>query len=585
VPALLARGLKVALVTVLVLVAAPLALGDVLVPADPAPPRAPGAVQCIAGAGDVVVYERDGANRLTHPAPPTSAELGASPGQRFRLADQGRFSDCPTVAAATDGTAVAGFLVVAGEHASPRVVVRPPGGSFSPPLGVATPDAAARTPAVDAAPGGWVAVAWVQEGDPTEVVAAVVAPDGTLRRAVVDSDPSGDRHDFDYSPPRVGVDASGAATVAWTRWTVVGERASHEHVRVARSAPGASAWEPVRELGVGGEAPDEPVADEHIGLAVTPGDRVLVAWSDALDVSAVEGDETGLQPATTLASGAGLGLPAVAMTDNGAAVVAFSAFAPSNSVQTQIFAIHRAAGGPWSAARRLSGKPSARGTQAPEGEPVPVDEPPNSVPLATTLTPDGRALVAWLVSHPASFDHRFVAATGQAGGAWARVRTLSAPTRTTVGLPSAWIGPAGDPQIAWIEESQGPRARLRADRLVDDAAAPPPDVAAPRLIVALPAKLRVSARGRIETLRLTVRCSEPCDVQGDIAIAQRGIDPEVIVRHAVAPGRPAVLTFRQPGVSAQITDLRPRHLRVRVTASDRAGNVTVRSRLVAVVRR
>jgi len=343
VPALLARGLKVALVTVLGLVAAPPAFGDVLVPADPAPPRAPGAVQCIAGAGDVLVYERDDANRLVHPFAPTSAELDASPGQRFRLARQGGFTDCPTVAAATDGTAVAGFLVLPGRHVSPRVVVRLPGGSFGRPLRVAIPDAAARTPAVAAAPGGWVAAVWVQEGDPVEIVAAVIAPDGTLRQAVLDAGPTG--RDFEYSRPRVGVDASGAATVAWTRWTFAGGRPTVERVRVARSAPAATAWEPARDLGVGREGSEEPESDEHVGLAVASGGRVLVAWSDGPEVSAVEGDESGLQPPTTLASAGALGIPSVALSDAGAAVVAFSSFAPVSGVQTQIFVVHRGAGG------------------------------------------------------------------------------------------------------------------------------------------------------------------------------------------------------------------------------------------------
>jgi hypothetical protein len=214
----LARGPRSAsIVTVLALAAAPHALGDVFVPADPAPPRAPGAVQCIAGAGDVVVNERDGADRLKHPAPPTSAELDASPGQRFRLADQGRFSDCPTVAAATDGTAVAGFLVVAGKHASPGVVVRPPGGRFGPPLGVATPDAAVRTPAVAAAPGGWVAAAWVQEGDPTEVVAAVLAPDGTLRRTVLDASALTIERETAYRSAALSAATSGARSSSRAR--------------------------------------------------------------------------------------------------------------------------------------------------------------------------------------------------------------------------------------------------------------------------------------------------------------------------------------------------------------------------------
>jgi hypothetical protein len=82
-----------------------------------------------------------------------------------------------------------------------------------------------------------------------------------------------------------------------------------------------------------------------------------------------------------------------------------------------------------------------------------------------------------------------------------------------------------------------------------------------------------------------VRCSESCDVQGDITVPRRGNEPALIARRSVAPGSPAVLTLRQLGRSALLTDPRPRHLRLRVMASDRAGNVTMRSWLVAVARR
>jgi hypothetical protein len=584
VPALLARGLTCALFTVLGLVAAPDALGDVFVPADPAPPRAPGAVQCIAGAGDVLVYRRDVGAPTTHPRTPTAAELDASPGQRLLLGSQGGFTSCPTVAAAADGTAVAGFVGLAGRHAVPRIVTRAPGGRFRSPLRVALPGRSGLTPAVAAAPGGWVAAAGVQATTHRqEIAVAVVAPDGTLRSAAVDAGVSTRHRRVEYSSPQVGIDASGAATVAWTRWTVVGERFSGESVRVARSAPGATAWEPARTVAVGRPATDRSSDETHVGLAVAPAGGAVLAWSNAAGLLAMVGDGGGLQPASTLATAAGIGLPAVAMTDDGGAVVAFSEELDSGGRQVSV--IRRAAGGAWSAARRISGTPAVVDEPPPEGEPFGAGFTPYDVPLAAALAPGGRALVGWVAHEPGSEVFRSVAATGSADGAWQPARVLSIPTRDSFDAPAAFVDAAGNPRIAWIEHASGMRNRVHADRLADEADAGPIDTTAPVLTVALPRRIHVSRRDRIATLRLAVRCSEACDLRGDIVIPREGLGPEATARLAIAAGSQGAITFHAFGLSALPNDREPRHLRLRVMAADRAGNVTVRSRLVAVARR
>jgi hypothetical protein len=581
VPALLARGLTVALVTVLV--AAPQAPGDVLVPADPAPPRAPGAVQCIAAAGDVLVYRRDGSAPTTHRRPSTAAELDASPGQRLLLGDQGGFTSCPTVAAAGDGTAVAGFVQLAGRHAVPRIAMRAPGGRFGSPRRVALPGRSGLTPGVAAAPGGWVAAAGVQATTHRqEIAVAVVAPDGTLRNAAVDAGVSTRHRRVEYSSPQVGIDASGAVTVAWTRWTVVGERFSAESVRVARSAAGATAWEPARTVAVGRRATDRSFAETHVGLAVAPAGGVLLAWSNAAGLLAMVGDQGGLQPASTLAAAAGIGLPAVAMTEDGA-VVAFSEELDSGGRQVSV--VRRAAGGAWSAAQRISGTPAVADEPPPEGEPFGAGFTAYDGPLAAALAPGGRALVGWVAHEPASDVFRSVAATGSADGAWQPARVLSIPTRDSVDTPAAFVDAAGDPRIAWIERASGVRNRVHADRLVADADAGPIDTTAPVLTVALPRWIHVSRRDRTATLRLAVRCSEACDLRGDIVIPREGRGPEATARLAIAAGSRGALTFHAFGLSALPNDRRPRHLRLRVTAADRAGNFTVRTRLAAVVRR
>jgi hypothetical protein len=193
--------------------------------------------------------------------------------------------------------------------------------------------------------------------------------------------------------------------------------------------------------------------------------------------------------------------------------------------------------------------------------------------------------VGWVAHEPASDVFRSVAATGSADGAWQPARVLSIPTRDSVDAPAAFVDAAGDPRIAWIERASGVRNRVHADRLADEADAGPIDTTAPVLTVALPRRIHVSRRDRIATLRLAVRCSEACDLRGDVVIPREGRGPEATARLAIAAGSQGALTFHAFGLSALPNDHRPRHLRVRITAADRAGTVTVRTRLAAVVRR
>jgi hypothetical protein len=87
----------------------------------------------------------------------------------------------------------------------------------------------------------------------------------------------------------------------------------------------------------------------------------------------------------------------------------------------------------------------------------------------------------------------------------------------------------------------------------------------------------------VQTLRLTVRCSEACDLRADVRIPGDAV-PEAAGLRAVAAGGPAVVTIRQIGTEDFLGDIKPRHMRLDVLAADRAGNVTVRTRLLAVLR-
>jgi hypothetical protein len=535
-----------------------------LVPADPLPPPAAGAVSCVAAAGDAVAYLRETGHASDPDAARKVPQLDAA-GQRLTLAPASSDQDCPTIAVAADGTAVAGFIAVPGDilSSSPRIVVRRPGATFGPARGVGAPrnPALLAAPAVAAAPGGWVAAAWVQEADSSELAVAVVAPDGTMHTTVLDSGPL---FDTGYSWPQVGIDASGAATVAWTRWDMGKARPALEHARLARSASGGATWEPVRDLGTGERGSSDSQGPARVGLSVTPGGGMLAAWTNGLAVQAVEDDGAPV----TVASLAGAGVPVVTRTDAGAALVAFPQLNPSDDRDIGVYAVDRAAGGPWSAPRRIAAPARLHADTGAE-----VDD----LPLATALAPDGRALIAWpVLDFPASLD-RMLVATGTIGSGYGPARVLSIPTRERVGAPAAWVDASGDPRVAWIEGSTSGRARLRADRL---AANPPAlDTTAPRLTATLPRTVRVDHRG-IRPVHITVRCSEACDVRALVQLP--GLEaPEADAVRTAPAGRTARVTVREQGGSFLLTP-RPRHLRLRVIAADRAGNVSERSRLAVV---
>jgi hypothetical protein len=81
-------------------------------------------------------------------------------------------------------------------------------------------------------------------------------------------------------------------------------------------------------------------------------------------------------------------------------------------------------------------------------------------------------------------------------------------------------------------------------------------------------------------VRITVRCSQACDVRALVQLP--GLEaPESDAVRALTAGRTNHVTVRESR-GAFLLDPRPRHLRLRVIAADRAGNVSQRSRLVAV---
>jgi hypothetical protein len=387
-----------------------------------------------------------------------------------------------------------------------------------------------------------------------------------LRRNVPQLDAAGQRLTLappgvDQACPTVAVAADGTAVAGFL--AIPGDILSSSPRIVVRRPGGA--FGPA--LGVG--APRNPAALAAPAVAAAPGGWLAAAWVQDADqaqlVAAVVAPDGSVRT-SVLDTGplfeTGYTSPRIGIDSTGAALVAFPQVNPADDRDIAVLAVDRSAG-TWSVARRLA---------APKHDEADADV--DNLPLATALAPDGRALVAWpVLDLSAGFD-RILIATGAAGG-WTRPGTLSLPTRESVGAPAAWVDAAGDPSVAWIEDP----ARLRAVRLVAGAQ---PDTTPPRLTATLPRTMRVNRAG-IRPVRLSVRCDEACDVRAAVLVPGGDSVPEADAGRAVPAGRTVRITIRQQGQSF-LPAPRPRHLRLRVIAADRAGNVAQRSRLVAVNR-
>jgi hypothetical protein len=521
-----------ALAATLALLTPAAAQADAFVPADPTVKGA-----CGAAADDIVAGGREFSRRQV-----TVAEAGA-PALRFK-----GLRSCPVVAAAADGTA----LLSADDDESEPLLVRPPGGEFAQ-RGVAHSYVA--PPAVAAAPGGWAAAAWAEfDGTRERLVVDVFAPGGPgVREAVLARPRSGDT----IEAPGVGIDASGVVTVVWG--------ATHRHggaeIRTAQSA-GGEVWGPQRRFAVTG---DDPLSSlqRAAAVAVSPGGRVLLAWvsGHGLTVEADGGE------AQQVAADPSVESPSPAVTDDGTALVAYDSDGGPDAEPVHV--VDRVPGGAWSAPALLSPAhaPATSGSQE------------VAVLVHSVLTPDGRAVVAWDAA--ADFGVNVFASAGRPGGVWSRATAVSSPARVG-GIGSLALGATGDPELLWSEWTSifARGDRLRADRLV--ATAPPADTVAPRLIARLPERVRTAGRGAL-SVNVPVRCADGCDVRarligryGEVAWAVTDLGPgERATLHVAADDDKRRPFVRHP----------QRHLRLDVIAADRAGNVTRRSRVVAVSRR
>jgi hypothetical protein len=168
-----------------------------------------------------------------------------------------------------------------------------------------------------------------------------------------------------------------------------------------------------------------------------------------------------------------------------------------------------------------------------------------------------------------------VIAAGSAGGRWARARAVSPPTATVQFRPTLFLDSAGAPRALWVETPLLVFAGVvHGARLVPAAQAPPADTVPPRLSASLPSGVPIGG------VRIPVSCSEACQIQ-----AQLWSDPsdraDALIE--LPAGQASTITVTPENLlRAQWEGGDVRTLRLRVRASDRAGNVSTVSRTVRV---
>ena len=242
---------------------------------------------------------------------------------------------------------------------------------------------------------------------------------------------------------------------------------------------------------------------------------------------------------------------AAAVADDGTALLAY---ARSSS---EIVAVDRA-GGTWGAPRVLSAALPRDGES--------YDRSDSSGITLAAIAPGGRAVAVWGMSD--RDEPQVFAAVGQAGGRWGAARRLSSITRT------AW--PAGlsadGTHVSWTEDGLGVRGATLAPAASD--------TTAPGVSARLPTRIAPTRTGRF-TVRVRVSCSEACDAQLALPGGEYGSGSDVA---ALAAGQPRTLTLRATGSLAHelLRDPKARRVRLRLSVTDRAGNVVRRGRTLRV---
>jgi hypothetical protein len=495
------------------------ARADVFVPADPA---GLGRADCAAAEHDVLAAGDGDTIRV---------RLGDSP---FVSLD-GTFG-CPTVAAAADGTVA--VLADGG-----LVARRLPGGTFSAPMPIAGEDVRVEQVALAVAPGGWTVVTWIRDG---ALTARVFRPDGTTADATLL------RHDAVTAGP-VGIDSTGTVTTVWTSYA-----SRTTTTRVARFAPGSPVT--VSELRDSGTTQARASTGVRaVALSVAPAGGTLLAWVGAGGVQIML---DGGAPVVVDAATPAVDALAASRADDGTALVGYLRGDDELVTVQRSSAGWQAPQGLWSGARRFAGPDSAAGD--------------GSRAVRTTIAPDGSAAVVWTA--PVEDEAQVFGAVARAGGPWGPASRLSSIARFSY-LTSLAPDAAGVPRVLWSESGHGVRGATVAQAQLD--------VTPPVVTTRFPARL---PRTRTARLRFSVRvtCSEACDARLSVSAPANAVafDQGDFVRTAtaLAPGRPRTLRVHLgPQIAHELLrNPKARALRLRLTLTDRAGNLVRRATTLRV---
>jgi hypothetical protein len=282
----------------------------------------------------------------------------------------GEFPGAHGLAVDPDGKAIVVWPANGWGGAGPTTArVRPPGSVWGPvtPISIAPvpPKTLEANPAADVAldPAGRAVAGWAQTVDGVTTVHASWRPAGGpwgAPRTVAQAAAA-------VRALRVGIDASGAATLVWgTDWGGGGDV-------YASRAPWSGTWEQAAAL----SSQNGGLGSRALDLAVDPGGKAVAVWTEWGRVTAAIRPAGGSWLARQTLSGDGGDGGVVALDAAGDAVAAWQRDTGGSSV---VEARTRPQGGDWSAPRVLSA-PATSGADP-----------------AASITPDGEALVVWAQS-------------------------------------------------------------------------------------------------------------------------------------------------------------------------------------------
>ena len=408
------------------------------------------------------------------------------------------FFDCPAVATAPSGAAVAAAPAVDRRATAIGIAVRDAGAAFGRPLLIERGAHLAGGFVAAIAADGAAVVAWTEtelrDGElRTRIRVVRRAPGATLGRPETVS-----TRGAAFSDAYAGIDERGRAVVAW-----LGRRANGRYVAwVATAAgPGAPFAAPER-LGPG---------EDYIGglsLAVAPGGGVLVAHDSFDGIRVFERPQGAPRfvRAADFPADFDREDPVAALADDGTAAVGWTLDDERFDDVPEIAL--RPPGGAFAPARRLGADALAGAAPAFE-----VADDDRALQLAAG--PAGAVTAAWLERPLGPGDDapaRIALASADAGGAWHDATLFGSQARSAADLtllstPPAllWADNLHDPDFDLDEE---PRAAGRVHVAAPGAPAPP---ALPLPALTLSARAQSVRAG--DPLFIRARCSAACDLR------------------------------------------------------------------------